>query len=470
MIFLAVFYLFLTKNHQHSYTVKRTKKIIVGGIFLITLLLGYIAFRLYKITTGSEDLPGKMEDIPSQSSSLPPLSKGTSDWLNWRGPGYEGKSQFTSIKTNWKDGLKILWQVNYLCQGQNTATWSAPVVQGNRLIVPGRDETNDLVFCINADNGKLIWSGKYTSEAGTSHGPGSRATPAIDGDLVYTFGRSGDLVCWQLMDGKMLWRKNIKDEGAEEPQWGCSSSPLILDNKVIVQGGGKALVVAYDKNTGNVLWKSMKGKGGYAAPIAFSIGNNVQLIIYHGTGISCLNASDGKELWTVPWETNYGVNATTPIVSKDILFNSSAYKMGCQALRISEKGYSVLWKNKALEAQHTDPVLIDNYLYGYSGESSRNSGQFKCVELSTGKEMWSTGEIGQGTATYVDGYLICLDIKGNLALVKPDPSGFQLVGNVNAAIGDVKSPAWTVPIVANGKLYLRYLQKLICYDISNSTN
>jgi outer membrane protein assembly factor BamB len=240
-----------------------------------------------------------------------------------------------------------------------------------------------------------------------------------------------------------------------------------LDNKVIVQGGDKALVIAYDKNTGDVLWKSMKGKGGYAAPIALAGDDKAKLIIYHGTGISCLNSVDGQPLWTAKWGTDYGVNATTPVISKDILFHSSGYKMGCQALKISEKGYSVLWKNNTLEAQHSDPVLIGDYLYGYSGESSRNSGKFKCIELSTGKEMWSTEKIGQGTTTFVDGYLICLDIKGNLALVKPDPSGFQLAGEIKNAIGEVKSPAWTVPVVADGKLYLRYLQKIICFDISN---
>lgn len=446
---------------------KKSKKWIMGGVGLLAIGIVYLAFQIYQITAGSEDLIGKQEGIPSQEGTLPPVTQGDSDWLNWRGPGYEGKSRFTGLKTDWKNGLKILWQVNYLCQDQNTASWSSPVVQGNRLIVPGRDEKNDLLFCINSENGKLIWSGKYEAEAGTSHGPGARATPAIDSDRIYTFGRSGDLVCWQLLDGKILWRKNTKDEGAEEPQWGCSSSPLVLDNKVIVQGGDKALVIAYDKNTGNVLWKSMSGRGGYAAPIALSADNKAKLIIYHGTGISCLNSVDGRALWTAKWETDYGVNATTPVISKDILFHSSGYKMGCQALKISEKGYSVLWKNKALEAQHSDPVLIGDYLYGYSGESSRNSGKFKCVELSTGKEMWSTEKIGQGTTTYVDGYLICLDIKGNLSLVKPDPSGFQLAGEIKNAIGEVKSPAWTIPVVANGKLYLRYLQKIICFDISN---
>lgn len=444
---------------------KRSVKIIL--VIAAFVLIGgtYFAYQVYKITMGSEELTGKQETVPVPVTPTPPITTGIADWTNWRGPDFEGKSFTKGIQTDWSKGLKKLWNVNYLCQDNGTASWAAPVVQGNRLIVPGRDEKNDLVFCINAETGELIWEGKYEAEAGTSHGPGSRATPFINENRVYTFGRSGDLVCWQLENGKLLWRKNVKDAGGSEPQWGFSTTPLVFDNKVIVQGGGSALVIAYDKLTGDLLWKSMEGDAGYAAAITMNMENEVKLLIYHGTGLSCLNPSDGKLLWTAPWATEYGVNATTPIVSNDIIYHTSGYKMGCEALKVTQSGYSVLWKSNVMEAQHSDPILIDGYIYGYSGESSRNNGQFKCIELLTGKEMWSTNKIGQGTTTFADGYLICLDIKGNLFLIQPNPTGFKKVGEIKSAIEDVKNPAWTVPVVANGKIYLRYMQKLICYQL-----
>lgn len=108
--------------------------------------------------------------------------------------------------------------------------------------------------------------------------------------------------------------------------------------------------------------------------ISMKIDNEAKLLIYHGKGLSCLNVSDGSVMWTVPWLTDYCVNATTPIVYKDMIFHTSGYKMGCEALKVTKNGYSVLWKNNAIEAQHSDPVLIDDYLYGYSGESMRNVG------------------------------------------------------------------------------------------------
>jgi outer membrane protein assembly factor BamB len=444
---------------------KRSVKIILVIVTIVVIYGVYYGYQIYKVIVGSEPISGKQENIPAMMATVPPVTKGNADWPNWRGDNFEGKSRLKGIKKDWAHGLAKLWHINYLCQDKSTASWSAPVVQGNRLIVPGRDEKNDLVFCINADSGELIWLGSYEAGAETSHGPGSRATPFIDGDRVYTFGRSGDLVCWQLADGKLLWRKNVKDAGGAEPRWGFSTTPLVLDNMVIVQGGGNSLVIAFDKLTGDVVWKSMAGEAGYAAVISMNIDNEVKLLIYHGKGLSCLNPSDGQLLWTVPWPTEYCVNATTPLVYKDIIFHTSAYKMGCEAVKVSKNGYTVLWKNMAMEAQHSDPVLIDGYIYGYSGESVRNVGQFKCIELSTGKEMWSTSLIGQGTSTFVDSHLICLDVKGNLFLINPDPSGFKKVGKIMSAIGDVKNPAWTVPVVANGKLYLRYLQQLVCYSL-----
>lgn len=445
---------------------KRSVKIILVIVAFVLAAGAYFGYQIYKMVAGSEELTGKQENIPVPTTPTPPLTTGIADWTNWRGANFEGKSATKGIQTDWSKGLKKLWHVNYLCQDNGTASWASPVIQGNRLIVPGRDEKNDLVFCIDADTGELIWKGTYQAEAGSSHGPGSRATPFINENRVYTFGRSGDLVCWQLEDGKLLWHKNVKDAGGTEPSWGFSTTPLVLDDKVIVQGGGTALVIAYNKLTGDFLWKSMEGDAGYAAAITMKIEDELKLLIYHGAGLSCLNPSDGKLLWTAPWPTEYGVNATTPIVSGDIIYHTSGYKMGCEALKVTKSGYTVLWKNNVMEAQHSDPILIDGYIYGYSGESSRNNGQFKCIELLTGKEMWSSNEIGQGTTTFADGHLICQDIKGNLFLVKPDPNGFKKIGEIKAALKDVKNPAWTVPVVANGNLYLRYLQQLVCYQLN----
>jgi len=248
---------------------KKSVKIILVVVSLLVIAIAYFAYTGYQMVAGSEGITGKQDKIPTALNNIPETTEDFDDWSNWRGNNFEGKSTTIGIKKDWSAGLNKLWQVDFLCQDRATASWSTPVVQGNRLIVPGRDEKNDLVFCLNSDNGKLIWMGSYEAQSETSHGPGARATPFIDSTFVYTYGRSGDLVCWQLKDGKLLWQKNVKEEGGQEPDWGLSATPLVFDNKVIVQGGGKALVVAYDKISGNILWKSLEGPSGYSAIIPF---------------------------------------------------------------------------------------------------------------------------------------------------------------------------------------------------------
>ena len=444
---------------------KKYLKLIILIIAVLIIIVGIFAYNVYNTVSGSEEITGEHGNIPENGKEIPPVTIGEFDWPNWRGINFDGIIHFPGLKTDWYKGLNKIWEVNFLCQGQSTASWSAPVIRGNRLIVPGRDEMNDLVFCLNAENGELIWKGSYPAEAGTSHGPGARATPFIDNDKVYTYGRSGDLVCWNLFDGKIIWHKNVKDIGGEEPEWGLSSTPLVINNKVIVQGGGKALVIAYDKITGDVIWKSLEGPSGYSAAIPIKIDRTESLLIYHGKALSCLDKDDGREIWKMPWETEYGVNASTPAVYNDIVFHTSGYGKGGQALKLSKNGFQVLWTNTSFAAQHSDPFIIDGFIYGYSGQSTSNKGEFKCIELESGKELWSTSEIGNGTATCVGDYIICLDLKGNLYFLKPEKSGFNKIAEVKHAIPDVKSLSWTLPVFANGKLYLRYLQTLICFDL-----
>ncbi len=444
---------------------KKWLKITLGALAVAIIIFGIYTFSVLKVVFAKEEITGNQSEIPIQINDLPPITNGETDWLNWRGPNFDGKSSLTDIKKDWSNGLNKIWEVDFLCQGQSTATWSAPVVRGNRLVVPGRDETSDLIFCLNSYDGSLIWKGEYPSEAETSHGPGARATAFIDSNRVYTFGRSGDLVCWNLFDGKKLWHKNVKDEGGEEPDWGLSSTPLVIDDKVIVQGGGTALVLAYNKINGNIVWKSLQGAAGYSASIPLVIDSTNNILIYHATALSCLNPENGSEIWRVSWETDYGVNATTPVVDKNIVFHTSDYGKGGQALEVTKDNFKILWTNTAIASHHSDPFIIDGYIYGYSGQSIRNKGEFKCVDLKSGKELWTTDEIGYGTATYVDGHILCLDLKGNLFLVKPDPEKFIKVAEFKNTISEVKNLTWTVPVAANGKLYLRYLQKLICYDL-----
>ena len=127
---------------------KRTWKIILSVISILVLLIAIFIYYSYKSIYNSEKIDGKRDKIPNEIAGLAEINKGIADWPNWRGQYFDGKSSLAGIKTDWSDGLDKLWEVNFLCQGQATASWSAPVIVGNKLVIPGRDEKNDLVFCI----------------------------------------------------------------------------------------------------------------------------------------------------------------------------------------------------------------------------------------------------------------------------------------------------------------------------------
>ena len=191
---------------------------VFGLLIAVVLVFAALYWPTIMIIKGTEGLSGTTDIIPEvRSAGQEPLVKGDADWISWQGINGDSRSEVTGIIKDWSGGLKKLWDINYLCLENSSAAWSAPVIQGNRLIVCGRDSENDLVFCLDAVDGSLLWLGSYAAETNTSHGSGPRATPYIDDDRVYTFGRSGDLTCWNLLDGETYWTTNVSFEGGEAP-------------------------------------------------------------------------------------------------------------------------------------------------------------------------------------------------------------------------------------------------------------
>jgi outer membrane protein assembly factor BamB len=440
----------------------------------LVLLLIFIAVVVYvawnwssfSIIAGTGSIGEGEYPIPEPLSAVPDLgAAGESDWPSWYGPNGDRRSLSENIQTDWSAGLEQVWETHYLCQGRETAAWSSPAIRGNRMIVCGRSTEHDMVFCLDPEDGTLIWYTSYETEAKSNHGSGPRATPYIDGASVYTFGRSGDLVAWQLLDGEKLWHVNVEDLGGEEPVWGHSSSPLIVDSLLLIQGGGSCRTLAFNKHTGALVWKSGEGLAGYAALQPAKLDQMDVVLAFHGTGLAALNLKSGYEYWNVGWKTSYDVNATTPLVSGNKIFITSGYGTGGMMLSADTLAAVSEWVTEEFSSIHSDPYEIDGYIYGYSGDSHQNRGAFKCLDQKTGDVQWSTDEMGWGTCTWVDGYLLCCDIKGNIYLMKPVPEKFILVTKLEKALGNIPGPVWTVPVVANGRLFLRYKQKLVCYNL-----
>jgi len=328
------------------------------------------------------------------------------------------------------------------------------------------------VRCFNSDTGVEVWKADYDAAAGekdqVQYGVGSRATPTIDGGLVYTYGCLGHIACWQLADGKQVWLKKATDMGGQRPMWGFASSPLVLDDKVIVQPGGQGQLLALDKKTGEKVWASPAGPAGYSTPALVTIAGKQQLIATSGAAIAAFDPKCGGKLWEAPWATAFGMNCTTPMmVGGKLLISSSNVdkKHGGEGLfEVGEGGLKAVWTTLAFGAAHNDPVVIAGMLYAYSGYSMDDKGTLVCADMTTGQIKWSSKEVaGPGTVLQVGKQILCLGNRGKLTLIDPSPEGFKKVTEFQAIDG---YPVWTVPVITHNKLYVRWTEHLICYAIA----
>jgi outer membrane protein assembly factor BamB len=193
----------------------------------------------------------------------------------------------------------------------------------------------------------------------------------------------------------------------------------------MVEAGGDAGTIAFHKITGEVVWKCPTSPVTFTSLTKITIQNRNFILSVHEKGLSGISPENGKEEWFTPFG---GIleKVTTPTAWGEKIFITGII-YGCQLIEVDENHPRVLWKSDVLQSHHSDPVVIGNYLYGYSGESSQNRGTFKCLDLRSGKGVWETKKIGWGTMIFIDAHFICIDIKGNLFLVTPDPREFILV-------------------------------------------
>jgi len=377
-----------------------------------------------------------------------------SDWPQWRGPNRDGISAEKDWNANWPAaGPKQLWKANV---GVGLSTVS---VSKGRLFTMGNTADVDAVYCLDAETGKEIWKHTYPCPAKDPNGyHGTRCTPTVDGDRVYSVSRQGQLFCLNAADGKVAWSKDYKtDFGAKVPTWGYAESPLLEGNMLIVQPGGPgASVVALDKVTGKVIWQNGNDPAAYSSVVSFDAGGQRCLAGLSAVGIVGRSAKDGKELWRHGWKTSYDVNAATPIVSGDKVFISSGYNRGCALLQFSSNPPKVLWENKNMRNHHGTCILVQGYLYGF------DESELRCLDWNTGEVKWKDGRYGKGTQMLAGDKFIVYSDKGRVAVAEESPAGFKELCGAQVLGG---KDTWSMPILANGRLYCRSLENLVCLDV-----
>ena len=337
----------------------------------------------------------------------------------------------------------------------------------------GNTADTDAVYCLDASTGKEVWKHTYPCLAKDPNGyPGTRCTPTVDGDRVYTVGRQGQLFCLNTKNGEVIWKKNYQqDYKAKVPTWGFSTSPLVEGDLLIVETGGPgAAALALDKKTGKEIWRSGDDAAAYGSPVAFDYKGQRAVVLLPASGLVAHAVKDGKELWRHPWKTSYDVNASTPVIDDEKVFISTGYNTGAALVSFARNPPEVVWQNKNMRNHVNSSVLWQGYLYGFDGQAGR--GNLKCLDWKTGEEKWSKEGFGTGSVIVADGKLIVYSDKGKLAVAEASPAGYKELASTQATEvkkelpPNTKGDTWALPVLANGKIYCRSLGQLVCLDVS----
>lgn len=399
-----------------------------------------------------------------------------SDWPQYRGPHGDGVSPEKLVQKSWPaGGPKVVWK-RALTDGFS----SFAVANGKAFTIVAQNvggAKQEVVAGLNADNGQALWAtplgiakyegGGNSGAPDNKGGDGPRSTPTVDGNNVYVISCNLQLVCLDAATGKRKWAHDIvKEHAGVNITWKNAASPLIDGNLIFMAGGGPGqALLAFDKNTGKVVWKTQDDKMTHSTPVVRDILGVRQVIFFTQVGLVSLNPKNGALLWRFdfPYKTS---TAISPVVEGDIVYVSAGYGVGAGACKISKNGDKFeakeLWRTPAKLPNHwSTPVVKDGYLYGMFQFKEYGTGPLKCVELKTGKEMWSKPGFGPGNVLLVDNHLLVLGDAGQLVLVEATPKAYNEISRADVISGK----CWSTPALSDGKVYLRSTTEGVCVDI-----
>ena len=419
------------------------------------------------------------------------------DWPQWQGPSRDAISKEQGLLQEWpKEGPPLAWKIKGLGGG-----YSAPSIAAGRIFGLSTREGKDVVWALAEADGKEQWATPLAPAATQrmpqgQEGPG--CTPTVDGDRLYVISDVGELACLGASDGKIIWQRSFtRDFGGRAPTWSYRESPLVDGDRVIcTPGGTDATIVALDKSTGKLIWKcqvpdgSAGGAGGaggprgfggrsgfggsgaaYASAIAVDFEGERQYVQLTAKALVGVAASDGKLLWRYDKPANRNaINCSTPIYHDGFVFASSAYGAGGGVVKLSKDASGGIkaeevWFSRKMQNHHGGVILSNGFLYGAAG--GNEGGALVCLDFKTGKVMWDEREderAPKGAIALADGRLYYRTENGTVLLIEPDPKQYVEHGRFEHPDRS-NAPDWSHPIIANGKLYLRDQDVLLCYDV-----
>jgi outer membrane protein assembly factor BamB len=383
----------------------------------------------------------------------------SSYWTDFRGPNGAGVYAETEIQTVWPPaGLPRLWR-----QPIGAGYASFTVGEGRAYTIEQRRK-REAITAYDVETGNEEWAFTYPALFDeVLGGLGPRATPVYHDGLVYSLGANGDFYCLSAKTGKAKWFKNIlTDNGAHNIHWAMSGSPLIVDEKVMVTPGGTngKSIVAYNRLTGESVWRSLSDRAAYTSPILATLAGRRQIVWISGERAVGIAVEDGKLLWDFPFPAQMDMNCSQPVIVDDAsVLLSSAQGPGAVLLEITKNNdtYAArpVWQNNRLKNKFNSSVLYQGHIYGF------DEAILACVDAKTGELKWKGGRYGYGQLLLAGGYLIVVTEQGDVVLVRATPEGHQELARFSA----IEGRTWNIPAIDNGLLLVRNSTEMACFRL-----
>ena len=414
------------------------------------------------------------------------------DWPEFRGQGRLGVWNETGIlETFPEDGLAVRWRTP-IHHG-----FSGPSVADGRVFVTDFERARGLVgteriLCLDEATGEILWTHSWeASYAGVGWDEGPRATPTVDGDQVYAVGASGIMTALRVETGEVVWRTSFVDDwGADVPQWGFSTAPLVDGDRVITLVGGQpdAKVVAFDRTTGDELWRSLssvESGPGVGQPIIIEAGGVRQLIVWHPLAVSSLDPVTGEVYWEQPFEIDYDMTVITPVQRGSDLFVTTFYN-GPMMLGLDNDrpGAEMRWRGSSNSEILTDglhavigtPIIDGDYIYGFG-----SYGQLRCLVAATGERVWETQDATGERARWASAFMVRHEDRvfinndhGDLIIARLSPEGYEEISRTSL-LAPTSRPGnrrrltyvnWSHPAYANQHIYARNDEEIISASLA----
>jgi outer membrane protein assembly factor BamB len=423
--------------------------------------------------TASNDTPRRAVAIAAALLFVSTASI-AADWPQWRGPRRDGVSSETGLLKAWpKEGPALRWAIKDCGAG-----YSTPSVVGARLYLLGNEGLdNEFVQALDAQDGHRLWRtrlGKVGNPDQQPKFPAARSTPTIEGNALYVLGSDGDLACLAADSGAVRWTKNLRTEfGGKPGKWAYAESPLVDGDLLLcTPGGTEATLLALNKQSGAILWKSALAEGdeaAYASAIGIELDGARQYVQMLQKGLVGVSAKDGRFLWRYDKTVSrYGANIPTPLARGNLIYSAGA-GTGGGAVRLKTAGDGVVvepvYFSPKLPAAVGGSVLVGDHLYG-----TGNTGML-CVELATGAVKWEDRALGAASLCVADGRLYLHAESGEVALVEANPEAYRELGRFTPSDlpgrAQQMEKAWAYPVVAGGSLYVRDLDRLWSYRVKS---